>query len=252
MMNNMTIKKLNDMKLTGMANAYEGQLNNANAGSVSFEDRFGLLVDAEWSQRRSNQIIRLTKNAALKYPSAAVEDIDYKPHRSLDKNLIDKLSLCGYIQDKKNVIIVGPTGAGKTYISCALASSACRNYYSAKYIRLPDLLIELMIAKNTGDYKKLVRHYKNFKLMVIDEWLLTPLKKEEAYELLELIETRYDSGSSVFCSQYGPADWHGHIGIDVIADAILDRIVHNAVSIEIKGESMRKVQAAGGKKPGLV
>jgi DNA replication protein DnaC len=240
MMNNMTIKKLHGMKLSGMADAYESQLNNKNAGALSFEDRFGIIVDTQWNQRQSNHITRLIKNAALRCPMAAIEDIDYKPERNLDKTLMDKLSCCGYLQDNQNITIMGPTGSGKTYIACALANSACRNHYSAKYVRLPDLLIELAIVKNTENHRKLINSYKKIRLLVIDEWLLTPLVKNEAYDLLELVEARYDVGSTVFCSQYGPESWHKHIGIDVIADAVLDRIVHNSIQIELKGESMRK------------
>lgn len=241
MVNETTISKLHEMRLTAMADSYREQLRDNSFSVLSFEERFGLLVDLEWSRRKSNKLTLLIKRADLKFSNACVEDIEYHADRKLDKALIIRLSTCTYIQEKHNVIIMGSSGNGKTYISCALGIAACRNSFTTKYIRLPDLLDELAVARGEGIFKKVMKQYKIVSLLVLDEWLLVSLKGSEARDLLEIIEARHQTGSTIFCSQFAPGGWHEKIGEDTLADAILDRIVHDSYTIHIDGKvSMRE------------
>jgi len=181
------------------------------------------------------------ENVSFKLSSASIEDIEYYPDRKLDKNQLIQLATGKYIRDKLNVIIMGASGAGKTYMGCALGNAACRQLFSVKYIRLPELLTDLAIARGDGLYKKVISHYKKVQLLIFDEWLLTPLNENEARDLLEIIEARHGESSTVFISQFSPAGWHQKIGEGTIADAVLDRIVHNSYEILIDGdESMRQ------------
>lgn len=241
MVNEATIDKLREMQLDTMAEAFRVQESDPVIASLSFADRLGLLVDAEWSARRTRKLTRLIRGAQLHFPSACVEDIEYHADRKLDKALISKLSTCTYIQDKHNIIILGASGAGKTYIGCAFGIAACRNFHHVKYVRLPDLLNDLAVAHNTGTYQKLMKQYKRAELLILDEWLLLPLKVAEARDVLEIVEARHQRSSSIFLSQFSPAGWHTKIGEGTLADAILDRIVHDSYEIFIDGkDSMRK------------
>jgi len=241
MMNATTVTKLNEMRLSSMAESYHQQLHDSSFNGLAFEERFGLMVDAEWSRRKNYRLSRLIKKADLNVSNAAIENIEYHADRKLDKAQIIRLSTCTYIAEKHNIIILGASGAGKTYLSCAFGIAACRNFYTVKYIRLPDLLNELAIARGEGIYQKVIKQYKNVSLLILDEWLLVPLKNSEARDLLEIVEARHKKGSTIFSSQFAPAGWHGKIGEDTLADAILDRIVHDSYTIFVDGEeSMRK------------
>jgi DNA replication protein DnaC len=241
MVNEATMDKLREMQLDTMAEAFRAQESDPALACLSFADRFGLLVDAEWSSRKSRKLIRLVRGAQLHFPSACVEDIEYHADRKLDKALISKLSTCTYIQDKHNIIILGASGAGKTYMACAFGIAACRNFLRVKYIRLPDLLNDLAVAHGTGTYQKVMKQYKRAELLILDEWLLLPLKATEARDVLEIVEARHQKGSTIFLSQFAPAGWHTKIGEGTLADAILDRIVHDSYEIFIDGkDSMRK------------
>lgn len=241
MVNESTVQKLNEMRMTAMADAFRIQEKDVAFASLSFEERLGLIVDAEWSRRKSNRLCKLIRDAGFNYSAACVEDIEYHSDRKLDKALITKLSTCTYIQEAHNVIILGASGAGKTYMACALGIAACRCFYKVKYIRLPDLLNELAVARGEGVYQKVMKQYKKVNLLILDEWLLMPLRDSEARDLLEIVETRHKRGSIIFLSQFAPAGWHGKIGEDTLADAILDRIVHDSYEIFIDGDdSMRK------------
>jgi DNA replication protein DnaC len=241
MVNEATMDKLREMQLDTMADAFRAQESDPALASLSFADRFGLLVDTEWSSRRSRKLIRLVRGAQLHFPGACVEDIEYHADRKLDKALISKLSTCTYIQDKHNIIILGASGAGKTYMACAFGIAACRNFLRVKYIRLPDLLNDLAVAHGTGTYQKAMKQYKRAELLILDEWLLLPLKAAEARDVLEIVEARHQKGSTIFLSQFAPAGWHNKIGEGTLADAILDRIVHDSYEIFIDGkDSMRK------------
>jgi DNA replication protein DnaC len=241
MINATTMNKLHDMRLSAMADAFKRQLSDEKYQELSFEERIGILVDVEWAKRRSNKLLHLIKKAGFRYPQASIEDIEYHADRKLDKAQILRLSGCAYIQEKHNLIIMGASGNGKSYVACAFGMAACRNYYTVKYIRLPDLLDELAVARGEGVYQMVMKKYKKVGLLILDEWLLTPLKDSQAMDLLEIVEARHQNASTIFCTQFAPRGWHEKIGEDTLADAILDRIVHDSYTILIDGKvSMRE------------
>jgi DNA replication protein DnaC len=224
-----------------MASACKEQLTDPKFQSLSFEDRFGLIVDKQWCARKSNHLKRLIKQASFSEPSACLEDIEYHPDRNLDKSQITKLSTCNYIAEHHNVMLLGATGSGKTYIACALGMAAVRNYLTVKYVRLPELLVDLSIARGSGTFRKVMAQYKKYSLLLIDEWLLYALKDTESRDLLEIIEARYKKASTVFCSQFDVPGWREKLSDPILADAICDRIVHDSYTILIDcKDSMRK------------
>ena len=245
MTNEETIGKLIEMRLTAMANAFREQLNTPDITSLSFEERFGLLTDIEWTSRKNNRLKKLIYNARFDQPQAHIADINYIAQRKLDQALIARLAICTYIEEKHNVIIMGATGSGKSYIGCALGMEACKRFYSVRYIRLPDLLTDLAIARGEGTIKKLLYHYQRVNLLILDEWMLVSLKDSESRDLLEIIHSRHKKASTIFCSQFAPAGWHAKISETTLADAILDRIVYDSYTIEIHNDgnepSMREV-----------
>ena len=240
MLINETISKLQDMRLGVIAKQFRDQLDDPQFVSMSFEDRFGILVDAEWIARKNNRLKNLIKNAGYAIPGACIEDIEYLPERKLDKQQLLRLSSCAYIQEAHNVILLGATGVGKTYLACALGMAANRNFYTAKYIRLPDLLVEIAIARGDGTYREYMKKLKKTKLLILDEWLLYPLKESEARDVLELVEARSKTASTIFCSQFDIPGWHENLYDPTLADAICDRIVYDSYVIRIEGDSMRK------------
>lgn len=241
MLQNNTVSKLHEMKLSTMAVSFQKQLDDNAAAELSFEDRFSMLVDAEWTSRKNNRLKRLIRKADYTFSEACLEDIEYRDDRKLDKALITRLGTCNYVDECHNIIILGATGSGKTYLATAFGITASRNFYSVRYARLPELLAELALARAEGTYRKAIKQYKQVKLLILDEWLLYPLKDAEARDLLEITEARYKKASTIFCSQFEVGGWHQKIGEPTLADAICDRIVHDSYTIVIGGkDSMRK------------
>jgi DNA replication protein DnaC len=240
MLTNETVSKLQEMHVKTMAQEFKTQMENPRFNELSFEDRFGMIVDAEWTHRKNNRLRSLIQNAGFSCPSASVEDIEYLPERNLDKAFILRLASCSFIPDARNIVLLGATGSGKTYLACALGMSACRNFYTVKYIRLPDLLVDLTIARGDGSYRDYMKKLKKFKLLIIDEWLLYPLKEQEARDVLELIEARAKTASTIFCSQFDIPGWHENLHNPTLADAICDRIVYDSYMIRVDGDTMRK------------
>ena len=241
MVNEATISRLYEMKLSVMAASYRQQMGDVGIHKLSFDERFGLLVDTEWTTRKNNRLKRLICYADFPISGACVEDLEYRVDRKLDREQITQLATCAYISDRRNVIILGATGTGKTYLGCALGMAACRHFYSVKYIRLPDLLDELSVAKGEGIFQKAILNYKKIDLLILDEWLLTSITDSESRDLLEIVESRYGRCSTVFSSQFDPAGWQIKLGEGPLAESILDRIIHDSYTVMIKGEeSMRK------------
>lgn len=241
MLDNMTVQKLHEMKLGVMAAKFKGQMDENAVKELSFEERFGCLVDAEWASRKSNRLTRLIRKAGFEFPGACLENIEYHSDRKLDHALIVRLGTCGYINECRNIIILGATGNGKTWLSNAFGIAACRNFQAVRYVRLPELLAEFAVARAEGTYSKVIAGYKKVRLLIIDEWLLYPLKDIEARDLLEIAECRHKKASTIFCSQFAVGGWHAQIGEPTLADAVVDRIVHDSYTIVIEGkESMRK------------
>jgi DNA replication protein DnaC len=243
MINDQMLARLHELKLSGMAEAYKDQSLNKEYQSMSFDDRFSLLVDLEYSRRKSNSLNRLIKNATFSDSKACIEDIEYYEDRKLEKDIILKLASGLYIQDHHNIILKGPTGSGKTFMACAFGVSACRQFHTVRYIRLPELLDELSLAKLAADgsYRKLIKKYTKTDVLILDEWLLTDLSKDEANILLEITEARHKISSTIYCSQIDPSGWHLKLGNGTIAEAILDRIIHDSYQFLLDGEvSMRE------------
>ncbi len=243
MLNETTLTKLRDLKLKSMAEGFDEQLSSTNYEHMSFEERFGLLVDAEWTRRENSRMDRLFKNATFSISNACIEDIEYHADRKLDRKLITKLGTCNYINEYHNVIILGTTGSGKTFLANALGVAASRKRLTVKYAKLPDLMGELAVAYGEGRYRKVLKQYTQVKLLILDEWLLLPLRGDEARFLFDLVDARYNLGSTIYCSQFEPNGWHSKIGEPALSDAICDRIVNNSYNIIVgskDSESMRR------------
>ena len=239
MLNHPTLEKLQTLRLSGMLKALNEQQQMPEIDSLGFDERLGLLIDREMTERENRRLGSRLKKAKLRH-SCCVEDLDFKTSRGLDKSLILSLAACTWIARGINVLICGPTGVGKSYLACALAHKACLEGYTSLYLRLPRLFEELRLAKADGRYGKLMLSYAKTDLLVLDDWGLTPMTDPQRRDLLELLEDRYGRKSTIVTSQLPVTSWHEAIGDPTLADAILDRIVHNAHKIELKGESMRK------------
>lgn len=243
MFTNQTLQTLRALKLSGMADGLEQQLSQPSTHEeLSFEERLSLLVDRESTHRHNNKITRLLKAARLKI-NAHPEDINYQHPRGLNKSQFAGLLNSQWLHHHHNVLIEGPTGGGKTYLACALATQACRHGFSVRYFRTTRLLEALSIAHGDGRFQKLVQHLAKTDLLVLDDWGLEKMNLSQRNDMLEIMEDRHGSRSTIITSQLPITQWHKAIGDATLADAILDRILHNSHKLKLKGESLRKVMS---------
>ena len=233
-----TKQKLGSLKLAGMLRAWEAQGQEAKIHELGFDERFGMLVDAEWIERQNKRLSRALHGAKLRIPNACLEDTE--PRKALSRKQLRELATCAWVDAQHNVAITGPTGVGKTYVACALAQQACRKGYRALYRRAPRLLDEITLARADGTYPRLLARIARMDVLVIDDWGLVHVGDHERRELLEIMEDRYGQRSTVLCSQLPIEKWHDHLGDPTVADAICDRLLHNAHRIVLEGESRRR------------
>lgn len=241
MLNHPTLEKLSSLKLTGMTRALREQMELPDMGTLTFEERLGLMVDREITERDNRKLAIRLRKAKLKL-NASVEDLDYTHHRGLDKSFIASLATGKWLHEHNNVLLVGPTGAGKTYLACALGHSGCLRGFDTFYARIPRLLQELGTARGDGRYARMMKSLAKVDLLVLDDLGLAPLTAEQRRDLLEILDDRYRIRSTLVTSQLPVNKWHEAIGDPTLADAILDRLVHNAYKLVLKGDSMRKTK----------
>lgn len=241
MLTEQTIEKMNAMKLYAMAQACTEQLSSSEYASLTFEERLGLLVDTEFTARENRKLSRRLRAAKLRY-GASLEDVDFQTPRRLNRQQLMSLGTCAWLVEHHNLILTGPTGIGKSYLACALVERACRRGFTGYYARAPRLLDELAVSRVDGSYPRLLARLAKFDLLAIDDWLLAPLKDPERRHLMEIIEERAERVSTLIASQLAIKDWHASIGDPNHADALCDRLLHNAHRIELKGASMRKTK----------
>jgi DNA replication protein DnaC len=234
-----TIQKMTDMRLTTMAQAFRQTLDSPASNQLSFEDRLGLLVDREWIERENRRVSRRTKEAKLPM-AACMQEVITDPARGFDKAVLRSLTGCQWVKAKQNVIIHGATGVGKSFLGAALAQAACSRGYRALYVRVPRLVHQLAITRSDGSYVSELARLSRFDVLVLDDFLSAPMKDTEKRDLIEVLEDRYDHCSTVITSQLPPKTWHETLADPTIADAICDRLVHNAHELWLKGPSIRK------------
>jgi len=234
-----TIEKLHSMKLTAMAKAFADQMQCPDMAHLSFEERFGLIVDYQITDLENRRMQSRLKTAKLRQ-SASIEDLDFRSGRNMDRSMIMSLAQNQWVKNHRNILVTGPTGAGKSYLACALAQKACRDGHTVLYQRLPRLLQDISVARHDGRYHKLMNQTVKCELLVLDDLLISPLSREEQKELLEIVEDRYDRKATIVTSQLPVKAWHAAMQDPTLADAILDRLVHNAYKVELEGESMRR------------
>lgn len=238
------MQKLLSLRLTAFAAAWAEQQKNPEVNKLSFDERLGMLVDAEALARENARVARCLREAKLRMSTACLEDIDFSPRRELDKSVVRQLGNCRWVAEHQNVLVTGATGTGKTYVACALAQQACRKGYRAIYRRMPRLFEELTLAHADGSYARLLARFAKADVLVLDDWGLAPLNERERRDLLEIIDDRHGNGSTIITSQLDSKLWHDQLGDPTIADAVCDRLIHNAHKLMLKGPSRRKEEAA--------
>lgn len=239
MLNHPTLDLMHSLGLDGMAKGFKDLQNDPESQALDHQEWLGLLLNYEATSRQQKRFEQRLRTARLRQ-SACLEDVDYRAARGLDRSLFQKLATNDWIRDRRNLLIIGPCGIGKSYLACALGHKACRDDVSVAYHRAPRLFAALALARGDGRYARVLRSIAKIKLLIIDDWGPDPLNAEQRRDLLEIVEDRYDLGSILITSQLPLDTWHDIIGDPTIADAILDRIVHNAHRIELTGESLRK------------
>lgn len=237
-----TLDRMNAMKMFFMVDAFQRQLATTQSSALNFEERLGLLIDAEWSGREQRKLDQRLRTARLRH-SASIEDVDFKAHRGLSRDLVLALGRGDWLRERQNLLITGPTGVGKSYLACAFAERACRSGFTALYLRAPRLYQELAVSRGDGSYGRLLARLTRTQLLIIDDWGLAPLKDQERRDLLEVVEDRYERASTLITSQLPIKAWHEVIGDATLADAICDRLVHCAHRLELKGPSLRETKA---------
>ena len=242
MLTQQTLEKMNGMKLSAMAEAFEQQLGSGEHAKLSFEERMGLLIDCEWTAREQRKLTRRLRTAKPRYKTASIEDVDFKHPRGLNRQQVLSLDSCSWVQERHNLLITGPTGIGKSFLACAFVQRACRRGFTARYIRMPRLLHEVAVGRGDGSYTRLLARLAKLDLLAIDDWLLAPLRDGERRDLIEVIEDRSEHASTLIASQLLVKDWHGVIGDPNQADALCDRLLHNAHRIELKGPTIRNTK----------
>jgi DNA replication protein DnaC len=239
MLNQPTIDKLHAMKLHGMADAFRAQLETTEASQLNFEERFAMLVDQQWLWKENRALARRLRSARLK-ERGVIEDIDYQHPRGLDRKLMRTLATSDWVRHTQNVLLIGPTGIGKSWLGCALAQKACRDGFSVLHKKMAELFRELAVAHVDGSIGRLLLKLARVDILLLDDFAMAPLKDSERRDFLEICDDRYQRHSLILTSQMPIAHWHEQIGDPTLADSILDRLVHNAYRIELNGESMRK------------
>jgi DNA replication protein DnaC len=245
MLNQPTLEKLNAMKLHGMADAFRAQLESADVRQLGFEERFALLVDQQWLWKENRALARRLQSAHLK-EKGSIEDVDYQHPRGLDRKLMRTLATSEWVRQKQNLLLIGPTGIGKSWLGCALAHRACRDGFSVLHQRTSELFRDLAVAHVDGSIGRLLLKLSRIDVLLLDDFAMAPLKDGERRDFLEICDDRYQRRSMILTSQMPVAHWHEQIGDPTIADSILDRLVHNAYRVELAGESIRKKR---GRKP---
>lgn len=239
MLNAPTIEKLRALRLDGLAEAWQEQQRDATIGELAFDERLGMLVDAEWLRRENKRLTRALKEAKLKLDRACIEDIEYPARRQLDRATVRQLAQCRWVAEHHQILISGATGTGKTYLACALANQACRKGYRALYRRTSRLFQELTLAHADGTFPRLLGRLARLDVLVLDDFLLTPLHGTDSHDLLEILDDRYGMRSTIVTSQLPPTHWHEAVGDPSIADSICDRLLSNSHKIAIQGPSRR-------------
>jgi DNA replication protein DnaC len=238
-----TLDKLTALRLTGMLAALQEQMSLREYQHLSFEERLGLLVDREIADRDNRRLANRLKQARLRQNNAAIEDVDFRQPRGLDRSVVLALATCDWLRKRRNCLITGPTGVGKSFLACALGNKACREGFTVRYVRMHRMLGELMAARLDGSYHYRLKEIAKLDLLVIDDWAVAPLVDDNRRDLLEILEDRYDTKSTLVTSQLPVDRWHEYLADPTIADAILDRLVHNSHRVALTGDSMRRLRA---------